>query len=138
TLGVVELSEKRDVKNRCERSIRNRGSIRNSGHPAHVRTPQADRGRLRGRTKLGFFETLRQLRHICAIRGDCLGAFVSFNPSHRQSDDESRFAGFRFDLDLTTVPVSHNSMAYRKAEAFSRTHALCGKERLKDVRKVLR
>ena len=93
---------------------------------------------MRRRRRFHFFELLRQLRHIRASRDDCLGAFVSFNPPHGQSHDESRFAGFRFDLDLTAMPVSHDALAYRKAETFSRTDALRGEERLKDVRKILR
>src|SRR4029077_16539094 len=36
------------------------------------------------------------------------------------------------------MPVSHDALAYREAETFSRTDALCGEERLKDVRKILR
>jgi hypothetical protein len=36
------------------------------------------------------------------------------------------------------VPVSHDALAYRQAETFCRTDALCGDERLKDVRKILR
>ena len=36
------------------------------------------------------------------------------------------------------MPVSHDALAYRKAETFSRTDALRGEERLKDVRKILR
>jgi hypothetical protein len=75
---------------------------------------------------------------IRASRGDCLGAFVSFSPPPGQPHDESRFTRFRFDLDLTTVPVSHNALADCQAETISRTDALCGEERLKDVRKILR
>ena len=127
------MREKRDVKNRCERSVRNRGSTRNSGHPAHVRTPQADRRRLRGRTRLGFFETFCQFRHDGATRDDRLGCFISLNASLGQSHDESRFAGFRLDLDLTTVPVSHDALADCQAETFSRTDTLCSEKRFEDV-----
>ena len=93
---------------------------------------------MRRRTRFHFFEPLSQLSHIRATCDDCLGAFVSLNPPHGQSHDESRFARFRFDLDLTAMPVSHDALAYRKAETFSRTDALRGEERLKDVRKILR
>src|SRR4029077_6020768 len=51
---------------------------------------------------------------------------------------EARLARFRFDFDLTAMPVSYDALAYRKAETFSRTDALRGEERLKDVRKILR
>ena len=118
-LGVVELSEKRDIENCRELSLRNGG-------------------RLRQGNRFHFFELLRQFGHVRASRDDCLGAFVSFNPSHGQSDDESRLACFRFDLDFTAVPVSDDALAYRQAETFSRTDALCGEERLKDVREILR
>ena len=113
------MSEKRDVENR------RKGSVRNGA-------------RLRRGTRFHFFELLRQLRHIRATRGDCLRAVVSFNLPHGQSHDESGFTSFRFDLDLTAVPVSHDALAYREAETFSRTDDLCGEERLKDVRTILR
>ena len=58
-----------------------------------------------------LFELLRQLRHICAIRGDCLGCFISLNAPLGQAHDESRFPRFRFDLDLTAVPVCHDGLA---------------------------
>ena len=35
------------------------------------------------------------------------------------------------------MPVADDPLAYRKAETFSRTDALCGEERLKDVREIL-
>jgi hypothetical protein len=66
-----------------------------------------------GKGRFHFLKLLRQLRHIRASRDDCLGAFVSFNLSHGQSHDESRFTCLRFDLDLTAVPVSDNALAYR-------------------------
>ena len=132
------MREKRDVKNRGERTARNRGFPRKSGHRIHVRTPQAGRGRLRGRTRLGFFETLCQFRHDDATRDECLGCFVSLNAPLGKSHDESRLAGFRLDLDLTTVPVSHNALADCQAETFSRTDALCREKRLEDVREILR
>ena len=91
---------------------------------------------MRRGTRFHFFELLRQLGHIRASRDDCLGAFVSFNLPHGQSHDESGFTCFRFDLDLTAMPVSHDALTYREAETFSRTDALCGEERLKDVRKI--
>ena len=72
------------------------------------------------------------------VRDDCLGSFISLNAPLGQSHDESRFTCFRLDLDLTAMPVSHDALAYRQAETFSRTDALCGEERLKDVRKILR
>src|SRR4030095_5288606 len=118
-LGVVELSEKRNVENCREPSLRNGG-------------------RVRRRNRFDFFELLREFRHIRAARDDCLSAFVSFNPSHGQSDDETRLTGFRLDLDLTAVPVSYDALAYRQAETFSQTDALCGEERLKDVREIPR
>ena len=43
-------------------------------------------------------------------------------------------------FDLTSnaaMPVSHDALAYCKAETFSRTDALCGEERLKGVREIL-
>ena len=83
--------------------------------------------------RLGFFETLCQLRHESASRDDCLGCFISLNAPLGQSHDESRFAGFRLDLDLTTVPVSYDALTYREAETFSRTDSLCGEERFEDV-----
>ena len=46
--------------------------------------------RLRRRNRFQF-ELLRELCHIRAARDDCLGAFVSFNLPHGQSDDKSRF-----------------------------------------------
>ena len=93
---------------------------------------------MRRRNRFHFLDLLRQFRHIRASRDDCLGTFVSFNPSHGQSHDEARLARFRFDFDLTAMPVSHDALAYRKAETFSRTDALRGEERFKDVRTILR
>jgi hypothetical protein len=58
-----------------------------------------------------------------------------FNPPHGQSHDESRFTCFRFHFDVPAMPVSDDALAYRKPET-SRTDALCGEERLKDVRKI--
>ena len=118
-LRLVELSEKRDVENCRKPSFRNGG-------------------RLRRGTRFHFLKLLRQLSHIRASRDDCLGAFISFNLPHRQSHDESRFTRFRFNFDLTAMPVSHNSLAYRKAETFSRADALGGEKRLKYFRKILR
>ena len=118
-LRLAVLSEKRNVENCRKPSFRNGG-------------------RLRRRRRFHFFEPLRQFRHIRASRDDRIGTFVSFNSSHGQSHDEARLARFRFDLDLTAMPVSHDALAYRKAETFSRTDALRGEERLKDVRKILR
>jgi hypothetical protein len=92
------LSEKRDVENCREPSLRNGGRVRR-------------RNRFQ-------FELLRELGHIRAARDDCLSAFVSFNPSYGQSDDKSGFTGFRLDLDLTAVPVSYDALAYREAETF--------------------
>src|SRR6476659_4980109 len=119
SLRLVELSEKRDVENCRKPSFRNGG-------------------RLRRGTRFHFLKLLRQLSHIRASRDDCLGAFLSFNLPLGQSHDESRFARFRFDLDLTAVPLSDDALAYRKAETFPRTDALRGEERLKDVRTILR
>ena len=118
-LRLVELSEKRNVENCREPSLRNGG-------------------RLRRRNRFHFLDLLRQFRHIRASRDDCLGTFVSLNPPHGQSHDEARLARFRFDFDLTAMPVSYDALAYRKAETFSRTDALCGEERLKDMRTILR
>ena len=118
-LRVVELSEKRDIENRREGSIGNRG-------------------RLRRGLRFPLFELLRQFCQVRAIRNDCLGTFASFNQPHGQSHDESRFTCFRFDLDLTAVPVSHDTLANREAETFSRTDDLCGEEGLEDTRAILR
>jgi hypothetical protein len=39
-----------------------------------------------------------------------------FQSAARQSHDESGFTCFRFDLDLTAMPVSHDALAYRKVK----------------------
>ena len=75
--------------------------------------------RLRRRRRFHFLELLCQLSHRRASCDDCLGAFVSFNVPHGQSHDESRFAGFRLDFNLTAMPVSHDALAYCEAETFS-------------------
>jgi hypothetical protein len=78
---------------------------------------------LRRGTRFHFFEPLTELSHERATCDDCLGGLVSLNPPHGQSHDEARLARFRFDLDLTAMPVSHDALAYREAETFSRTDA---------------
>jgi hypothetical protein len=99
-LGVIEFSEKRDVKNCCKRSIRNGGLLKRE-------------------RRFHLFEPLTELSHDRATCDDCLGGLVSLNPPHGQSHDESRLARFRFDLDLAAMPVSDDPLADREAETFS-------------------
>ena len=113
------MSEKRDVENGREGAI-------------------GDAGRLRRETRFRLCEPLVQFGHVCAAGGDSVGTVVSFNLPHGQSHDESGFTWLRGDLDLTAMPVSHDTLAYGEAETLSRTDALGGEKRLKDVREIFR
>ena len=114
----VELSEKRNVENCCERSVRNGGPLK------------------RWR-RFQRFDPLTELSHDRASCDGCLGGLVSFNPPHWQSHDEARLARFRFEFDLSAMPVSHDALADRQAEALARTDALGGEKGLEDVREIL-
>ncbi len=67
---------------------------------------------------------------------DRLSCFIPLNSPHGQPHDEARFAGFRFDFDLTAMPVAYDALADRQAETLSRTNALRGEKRFEDMREI--